>query len=179
MSNQGDRGRVIVFIDGSNLFYAASKLNTEIDYVKLLQYLVANDFLIHVFFYTGYDPMNEKQYRFLQWMRYSGFRIITKALTQDKNSTKKANLDVEIAVDMMRLAQHCDTAVLVSGDGDFVYVVNAIAAQGVRVEVVGLRSMTSSSLIDVANCYVDLASIQQTIQKFDDRADQPSVVLQG
>lgn len=176
---QRDRGRVIVFIDGSNLFYAASKLNTEIDYVKLLQYLVANDFLVHVFFYTGYDPTNEKQYRFLQWMRYIGFRIITKAVTQDANSPKKANLDVEIAVDMMRLAQHCDTAVLVSGDGDFVYVVNAIAAEGVRVEVVGLRSMTSSSLIDVANCYVDLASIQQTIQKFDDRADQPSVVLQG
>ncbi|GAB4380142.1 MAG: NYN domain-containing protein [Elainellaceae cyanobacterium] len=176
---QRDRGRVIVFIDGSNLFYAASKLNTEIDYVKLLQYLVANDFLVHVFFYTGYDPTNEKQYRFLQWMRYIGFRIITKAVTQDANSPKKANLDVEIAVDMMRLAQHCDTAVLVSGDGDFVYVVNAIAAQGVRVEVVGLRAMTSSSLIDVANCYVDLASIQQTIQKFDDRAAQPSVVLQG
>lgn len=162
--NQGDRGRVIIFIDGSNLFYAALELNTEIDYVKLLQYLVAKDFLVHVFFYTGYDPTNEKQHRFFQWMRYSGFRVITKAVTQDANSAKKANLDVEIAVDMMRLAQHCDTAVLVSGDGDLVYVVNAVAAQGVRVEVVGLRSMTSRSLIDVANCYVDLASIQQTIK---------------
>lgn len=169
--NQGDRGRVIVFIDGSNLFYAAAKLNTEIDYVKLLRYLVANDCLVHVFFYTGYDPKNEKQHRFLQWMSHHGYRVITKAITQAANSAKKANLDVEIAVDMMQLAEHCDTAVLVSGDGDFVYVVNAIAAQGVRVEVVGLRSMTNSSLIDIANCYIDLAGIQQTIQKLDDDAD--------
>lgn len=140
---------------------------------------MAKNFLVHVFFYTSYDPTNEKQHRFLQWMSCNGFRVITKAVAQSASSAKKANLDVEIAVDMMRLAQHCDTAVLVSGDSDFVYVVNAIAAQGVRVEVVGLRSMTSSSLIDVANCYVDLASIQQTIQKLGDRADQPSMVFHG
>ncbi|MBD2261224.1 NYN domain-containing protein [Pseudanabaena sp. FACHB-2040] len=177
--NKDDRSRVVIFIDGSNLFYAALELNTEIDYVKLLQYLVTKNFLVHVFFYTVCDPTNEKQYRFLQWMRYSGFRVITKVVTQDANSAKKANLNVEIAVDMMRLAQHCDTAVLVSGNGDLVYVVSAVAAQGVRVEVVSLRSMTSRSLIDVANCYVDLASIQQTIQKSDDRANQPLVVFQG
>ena len=160
--NQGDRGRVIVFIDGSNLFYAAAQLRIKIDYVKLLHYLTDRDYLVHVFFYTGYEPTNEKQLSFLHWMRHSGFRVVTKAVTQAANGSKSANLDVEIAVDMMRLAQHCDTAVLVSGDGDFTYVVNTIAGQGVRVEVVGLRSMTSDSLIDVANCYIDLASIQQT-----------------
>lgn len=163
--DQRDRGRVIVFIDGANLFYAASDLEIEIDYIKLLNYLVAKACLVHVFFYTGNDPTNEKQHRFLQWMSYSGFRVITKAVTQAPNSVKKANLDVEIAVDMMMLAQHCDTAVLVSGDGDFAYVVDAIADQGVRVEVVGLRSMTSTALIDVANCYVDLATIQQAVKK--------------
>lgn len=164
---QGDRGRVIIFIDGSNLFYAASKLRIEIDYVKLLHYLTAGDWLVHVFFYTGYESTNEKQLSFLHWMRHSGFRVVTKAVIQTANGSKSANLDVEIAVDMMRLAQHCDTAVLVSGDGDFAYVVNTIAGQGVRVEVVGLRSMTSDSLINVANCYIDLAAIQQTIQKRD------------
>lgn len=166
--NSGDRGRVIVFIDGSNLFYAASDLEIEIDYIKLLDYLVDNACLIHVLFYTGNDPANEKQSKFLKWMSCSGFRVIAKALTQAPNSAKKANLDVEIAVDMMTLARHCDTAVLVSGDGDFAYVVDAIAHQGVRVEVVGLRSMTSSALIDVANSYVNLADIQQTVKKTND-----------
>lgn len=175
---QGDRGRVIVFIDGSNLLYAASQLRIEIDYVKLLHYLTARDCLVHVFFYTGHDPTNEKQLSFLYWMRHSGFRVVTKEVTQAANGAKSANLDVEIAVDMMRLAQHCDTAVLVSGDGDFTYVVNTIAGQGVRVEVVGLRSMTSNSLIDVASCYIDLAAIQQTIQKLDGDVCQQLAISQ-
>jgi uncharacterized LabA/DUF88 family protein len=165
--NPGDRGRVIVFIDGSNLFYAASDLEIEIDYIKLINYLVDNACLVHVLFYTGNDPANEKQCKFLKWMSCSGFRVIAKALTQAPNDVKKANLDVEIAVDMMMLARHCDTAVLVSGDGDFAYVVAAIAHQGVRVEVVALRSMTSSALIDVADYYIDLADIQQTVKKID------------
>lgn len=163
--DQGDRGRVMVFIDGSNLFYATSRLNIEIDYIKLLHFLTARDRLVHVFFYTGRDSTDSNQQRFLHWLSYSGFRVITKAVTQAPDGTKKANLDVEIAVDMMRLAQYCDTAVLVSGDGDFAYVVDVITMEGVRVEVVGLRSMTSSKLIDVAHCYIDLAGIQQTIQK--------------
>jgi uncharacterized LabA/DUF88 family protein len=161
---QGDRGRVIIFIDGSNLFYAASSLKIEIDYVKLLRYLMAEDCLMRVLFYTGYDPTNEKQRGFLYWMSCSGFRVITKAVTQALDGSKSANLDVEIAVDMMQLAQYCDTAVLVSGDGDFVYALHTIASQGVRVEVVGLRSMTSSFLIDVADCYTDLAAIQNTVK---------------
>ncbi|MEH2311959.1 MAG: NYN domain-containing protein [Nostoc sp.] len=179
ISNQSDRGRVIVFIDGSNLFYAASHLNIEIDYIKLLHYLTARDYLVHVFYYTGYDPTNEKQHGFLYWMRHNGFRVITKAVTQLRNNPKKANLDVEIAVDMIRLAQYCDTAVLVSGDGDFAYVVNTIASQGVRVEVVGLRSMTSTSLINVANCYTDLAAIQQIVQKLDNSVCQQLAISQG
>lgn len=165
MPNYGKRGRVIVFIDGANLFYAASHLCVEIDYTKLLHYLTAQDHLVHVFFYTGCDPDNERQHGFLCWMRYNGFRVVTKNLAPCSHNGKKANLDVEIAVDMMSLSHHCDTAVLVSGDGDFAYVVNAIAAQGVRVEVVGLRSMTSNTLIAAADCYVDLAEIKQIFQK--------------
>jgi uncharacterized LabA/DUF88 family protein len=167
ISDPGDRGRVIVFIDGSNLFYAASDLEIEIDYVKLLSYLVDKAYLVHVLFYTGNDPENKKQCEFLKWMSGHGFRVIAKALTQAPNGVKKANLDVEIAVDMMMLARYCDTAVLVSGDGDFAYVVDAVAKQGVRVEVVGLRSMTSGTLIDVANRYINLADIQQAVKKID------------
>lgn len=164
--NRGQRGRVIIFIDGANLFYAASHLCVEIDYAKLLHYLTAEDHLVHVYFYTGCDPDNERQNGFLCWMRYNGFRVVTKKLETCPRNGKKANLDVEIAVDMMSLSHHCDTAVLVSGDGGFAYVVNEIAAQGVRVEVVGLRSMTSNTLIAAADCYVDLADIKQIFQKF-------------
>jgi uncharacterized LabA/DUF88 family protein len=74
-------------------------------------------------------------------------------------------LDVEIAVDMMALVGSYDTAVLVSGDGDLAYAVNAVSYRGARVEVVSLRSMTSDSLINVSDRYIDLEGIKEDIQK--------------
>ncbi|MBF2048641.1 MAG: NYN domain-containing protein [Elainella sp. C42_A2020_010] len=160
-----DSGRAAIFVDGSNLFYAALQLGIEIDYTKLLTHLTANARLLRAFFYTGVDRTNEKQQGFLLWMRRNGYRVITKDLIQLPDGSKKANLDVEIAVDMLTLADHVDTAILVSGDGDLAYAVNAIAYRGVRVSVVSLRSMTSDHLINVADHYIDLDTIKQNIQK--------------
>ncbi|MBE9183030.1 NYN domain-containing protein [Oculatella sp. LEGE 06141] len=160
-----NRGRVAIFVDGSNLFYAALQLGIEIDYAKLLCRMVGDSRLMRAFFYTGVDRTNDKQQGFLLWMRRNGYRVVTKDLVQHPDGSKKANLDVEIAVDMMTLADHFDTAILVSGDGDLAYAVNAIAYRGVRVEVMSLRSMTSDSLINVADYYTDLDAIKHDIQK--------------
>lgn len=160
-----NRGRVAIFIDGSNLFYAALQLGIEIDYTKMLCRLTAGSRLLRSFFYTGVDPTNEKQQGFLLWMRRNGYRVITKELVQLPDGSKKANLDVEIAVDMMSLVGSYDTAILVSGDGDLAYAVNAVSYQGIRVEVVSLRSMTSDSLINVSDRYIDLDIIKEQIQK--------------
>ncbi|MEB3209903.1 MAG: NYN domain-containing protein [Leptolyngbyaceae bacterium] len=159
------RGRVAIFIDGSNLFYSALNLGIEIDYLKLLKCLVAGDRLLRPYFYTGVDPTNEKQQNFLLWMRHHGYRVVSKDLIQFANGSKKADLDVEIAVDMMRLVGYYDTAVLVSGDGNLSYAVNSISYSGARIEVVSLRSMTSDSLISVADHYIDLEQIKDLIQK--------------
>ncbi|WP_026732649.1 LabA-like NYN domain-containing protein [Fischerella sp. PCC 9605] len=163
--NNSNRGRVAIFIDGSNLFYTALQLGIEIDYAKLLCCLTRGSRLLRAFFYTGVDRNNDKQQGFLLWMRRNGYRVVTKDLVQLPDGSKKANLDVEIAVDMINLAPYYDTAVLVSGDGDLAYAVNAIAYKGARVEVVSVRSMTSDSLIDVADCFIDLDTIKQYIQK--------------
>ena len=66
---------------------------------------------------------------------------------------------------MLLLLGAYDTAVLVSGDGDLAYAVNAISYRGVRIEVVSLRSMTSDQLINVADLYIDLESIRDDIRK--------------
>ncbi|MDJ0734227.1 MAG: NYN domain-containing protein [Nostocaceae cyanobacterium] len=163
--NAANRGRVAIFIDGSNLFHAALQLGIEIDYTKLLCCLTRDARLLRAFFYTGIDRNNEKQQGFLLWMRRNGYRVVSKDLVQLPDGSKKANLDVEIAVDMMNLAPYYDTGVLVSGDGDLAYAVNAVAYQGSRIEVVSLRSMTSESLINVADCFIDLDSMKKNIQK--------------
>lgn len=160
-----NRGRVAIFIDGSNLFYAALQLGVEIDYTKLLYRLTGGSRLLRSFFYTGVDPTNEKQQGFLLWMRRNGYRVIAKDLVQLPDGSKKANLDVEIAVDLMALVGAYDTAVLVSGDGDLAYAVDAVSYRGARIEVVSLRSMTSDSLINVADRYIDLDQIKEDIQK--------------
>jgi uncharacterized LabA/DUF88 family protein len=171
-----NRGRVAIFVDGSNLFYAALQLNIEIDYTKLLARLTGGSRLLRSFFYTGVDRTNEKQQGFLLWMRRNGYRVIAKDLIQLPDGSKKANLDVEIAVDMMALVGSYDTAVLVSGDGDLAYAVDAVSYRGVRVEVVSLRSMTSDSLINVSDRYIDLENVKEEIQKTPRNNSNPLVV---
>ena len=165
ISHTENRGRVAIFIDGSNLFYAAVQLAIEIDYTKLLCKLTAGSRLFRAFFYTGVDRTNEKQQGFLLWMRRNGYRVIAKDLVQLPDGSKKANLDVEIAVDMVALVNYYDTAVLVSGDGDLAYAADAASYRGARVEVVSLRSMTSDSLINVADRYIDLEGVKDDIRK--------------
>ncbi|MEL6854477.1 MAG: NYN domain-containing protein, partial [Cyanobacteria bacterium J06607_13] len=110
-----------------------------------------------------------------QFPRRNGYRVIAKDLVQLPDGSKKANLDVEIAVDMMALVDCYDTAVLVSGDGDLAYAVDAASYKGVRVEVVSLRAMTSDSLINVSDRYIDLDGIKDDICKTS-RSGNTSVV---
>ncbi len=161
----GHRGRVAVFIDGNNLFHAARFHNIDIDYNKLLRLLLGDGRLLRAFFYTGVDAGAERQQGFLLWMRRNGFRVVQKELKTFYDGTRKANLDVEIAVDMLSLAGRYDTAVLVSGDEDFVYALNAIAYKGCRVEVAGFRSNTAPRLIDVADFFIDLGDIAELVRK--------------
>jgi uncharacterized LabA/DUF88 family protein len=161
----GHRGKVAIFIDGNNLFHAARFHNIDIDYNKLLRVLLGDGRLFRAFFYTGVDAGAERQQGFLLWMRRNGFRVVQKELKTFYDGSRKANLDVEIAVDMLSLAGRYDTAVLVSGDEDFVYAVNAVAYKGCRVEIAGFRSNTAPKLIDVADCFIDLGEIAERVRK--------------
>jgi uncharacterized LabA/DUF88 family protein len=162
-----NRGRVATFVDGSNLFYAASAMRIQIEHRKLLRYITGNSYLSDAFFYTGFNPLNYKEHTFLSYIRREGYQVIEKTLIQRSDGSKKANLDVEIALDMVIKAfeKTYDTAVLVSGDGDFTYAVNAVRSKNIRVEVIGLYSMTSSTLINSADRYIDLANIKDQIGK--------------
>ena len=178
----GHRGRVAVFIDGNNLFHAARFHNIDIDYNKLLRVLLGDGRLLRAFFYTGVDVGAERQQGFLLWMRRNGFRVVQKELKTFYDGTRKANLDVEIAVDTLSLAGRYDTAVLVSGDEDFVYAINAVAYKGCRVEVAGFRSNTAPRLIDVADFFIDLGDIAELIRKDSTQQgdyDVPSFVPAG
>jgi uncharacterized LabA/DUF88 family protein len=162
------RDRIAILIDGASLFYAALQLQIEIDYLRLLNHLKGNRQLLRAYFYTGSDRTNERQQGFLLWMRRNGYRVVTKDLVTLPDGSRKANLDVEIAIDMMTLGNYCDTLVLLSGTGDLSYAVNALSYRGVKIEIISLRANTSDNLINLADRFTDLSEIQDQIRKIPD-----------
>ncbi len=160
-----DRGRTILFVDGVNLFYAASQLKIEIDYAKLRHYFSHNSELIHAFFYTGVDSRNEKQKGFLLWMQRNGYRVVSKELPVTTEGFQRVSMNVEIAIDMLILAPHCTTEIVMSSDSDLSYAIEAVGHRGVQVEVVCLPSMASDRLIKTAHRHIDLARLRDYIQK--------------
>ncbi|MEM9212844.1 MAG: NYN domain-containing protein [Cyanobacteria bacterium P01_F01_bin.150] len=157
--------KLAIFIDGANLLHAALQLEFEIDYIKLLQCLTRDRQLLRAYFYTGVNPQNQKQQNFLHWMRCNGYRVVSKDLIQHQDGSKKANLDVEMAVDMLMLADYCNTFVLLSGTGALAYAIDKVAYQGVQMEVVSLPSMTSDLLIDFADRYINIETLVPSIRR--------------
>ena len=161
--------RVAIFVDGGSLFRSASRLNLEVDYEKLLPSLLQGRNLFRAYFYTGFSPGNSKQTSFLRWMQNNGYRVMQKELTVSADGSRHANVSVEIAIDMLQFAYYSkqvNVLVLVSQDADLLYALEKIVQCGVRLEVVGVRSMTQESMITVGDYFVDLALMQDDIRKF-------------
>ena len=109
--------------------------------------------------YTGLDPDNDNQRQFHSFLARSGYKVVSKDIRKYGDGKVKANLDIELVVDMMRTAQNLDIAVVVSGDGDFAPAIRAVQQMGVRVEVISFRGNTSSDLIEVADTFIDITQI--------------------
>src|SRR5688500_2985443 len=150
---------VAVFVDVANIFYAAKAAGVDIDYVTLLKAATAGRDFVRAYAYTGLDPDNENQRQFHSFLARNGYKVISKDIRKYGDGRIKANLDIELVVDMMRMAGNLDIAVVVSGDGDFAPAIRAVQQMGVRVDVIRRRGNTSSELIEVADTFMDIAQI--------------------
>jgi uncharacterized LabA/DUF88 family protein len=150
---------VAVFVDVANIFYAAKAAGVDIDYVTLLKASTAGRDLVRAYAYTGLDPENENQRNFHEFLRRSNYKVVSKDIRKYGDGKVKANLDIELVVDMMKTARNLDIAIVVSGDGDFAPAIRAVQEQGVRVEVISFRGNTSSDLIDVADQFTDIVQL--------------------
>jgi uncharacterized LabA/DUF88 family protein len=148
---------VAVFVDVANIFYAAKAAGVDIDYVTLLKAGSAGRDLVRAYAYTGLDPDNENQRNFHDFLRRSGYKVVSKDIRKYGDGKVKANLDIELVVDMMKTARNLDVAIVVSGD--FAPAIRAVQEMGVRVEVVSFRGNTSSDLMDVADLFTDIIQI--------------------
>ena len=165
--------RLALFIDGSNFYAAAKALAFDIDYKLLRQEFMQRGKLLRAFYYTAllehdeYSPIRP----LVDWLDYNGFTMVTKPakeFTDSQGRRKiKGNMDIELTVDAMEIAEHVDHIVLFSGDGDFRPLVEALKRKGCRVSVVStLRSqppMISDDLRREADNFIELDELREMI----------------
>lgn len=161
--------RTALFIDGANLYATAKSVGFDIDYRRLLREYQSKGRLVRAFYYTAL--VEDQEYSsirpLIDWLDYNGFAVVTKPakeFTDHMGRRKvKGNMDIELAVDAMEMAEHLDHMVLFSGDGDFRSLVEAVQRRGVRVTVVSTIStqppMIADELRRQADEFVDLAQL--------------------
>lgn len=165
--------RIALFIDGANLYAAAKSLSFDIDYKRLLGLFRSKGQLVRALYYTAL--VEDQEYSsirpLIDWLDYNGYTMVTKPAKEFVDAAGrrkiKGNMDIELAVDAMELADHLDHLVLFSGDGDFRSLVEALQYKGKRVSVVSTLAtsppMVADELRRQADQFIDLTTLQHEI----------------
>ena len=171
--------RIALFIDGANLHATAKALGFDIDYRRLLKEFEGRGSLLRAFYYTAI--IEDQEYSSVRpltdWLSYNGYTVVTKAVKEFTDASGlrkvKGNMDIELAVDAMDLANQIDQMVLFSGDGDFRSLVEAVQRHGVRVTVISTISsqppMIADELRRQADVFTDLAELQSKLSRDPER----------
>jgi len=171
--------RIALFIDGANLHATAKALGFDIDYRRLLKEFEGRGSLLRAFYYTAI--IEDQEYSSVRpltdWLSYNGYTGVTKAVKEFTDASGrrkvKGNMDIELAVDAMDLANQIDQMVLFSGDGDFRSLVEAVQRHGVRVTVISTISsqppMIADELRRQADVFTDLAELQSKLSRDPER----------
>ena len=167
--------KIALFIDGANLYAAARALGFDIDYKNLLELFSGEGHLVRAYYYTAL--MEDQEYLpirpLVDWLDYNGYTMVTKPTKEFTDSMGrrkiKGNMDMELAIDVLEMAEHLDHVVLFSGDGDFRRLVEAVQRRGVRVTVVSTyRSsppMVADELRRQADRFIELSDLEDKIAR--------------
>jgi uncharacterized LabA/DUF88 family protein len=150
--------RIVIFLDYANIDRSASDKGVRIDYKAFIDYLTETRFLVEAHCYFPIDPRSPHATdREVEDLWLSGFYVHTK-IGSMAGDTFKCNFDVEMTMDMMRVAQQTkpDIIVIASGDSDFVPVILELRRQGVRVEVAAYRENAAREVILKSSGFIDI-----------------------
>jgi uncharacterized LabA/DUF88 family protein len=149
--------RVGVFIDTQNLYHSARNLyNARVNFGAVLKDAVAGRKLVRAVAYVITTEAGDEK-NFFEALSKLGIETKTKDLQIFSSGSKKADWDVGLAVDAIKMSPRLDSVVIVSGDGDFVPLVEYLQTIGVQVEVVSFGKSTSGKLREVVDDFVDLS----------------------
>lgn len=175
------REKIALFIDGANLYATSRALGFDIDYRKLLANFQRRGYLLRAYYYTAL--VEDQEYSsirpLIDWLDYNGYRVVTKPAKEFTDSTGrrkvKGNMDIELAIDALELADVVDHYVIFSGDGDFRSLVEALQRRGRKVSVVSTMAsqppMISDELRRQADYFVDLQSLRADVGR--DPSERP------
>ncbi len=164
------REKIALFIDGANLYATAKALNFDIDYKKLLLEFQGKGYLLRAYYYTALA--DEQEYSsirpLIDWLDYNGYTVVTKPTKEFVDATGrrkiKGNMDIELAIQMMEMAEHIEHLVLFSGDGDFRSLVEAVQRKGRKVTVISTMAtqppMIADELRRQADHFIDIVTMQ-------------------
>lgn len=164
--------RLSIFIDGNNMFYAQQKNGWFFDPRRVLQYFANRPDvnLMNAYWYTGIKDVQDQR-GFRDALISLGFTVRTRLLKEyydDMTASRyfqKANLDVEVVIDMFNTVEQYDQLVLFSGDGDFERALELVRAKNTHVTVVSTEGMIARELRNVTDHYLDLNDIRPFIEK--------------
>ena len=169
-----DFSKIALFIDGTNLYASARALGFDIDYKRLLGEFQRRGTLVRAFYYTAITENQESSVRpLVDWLDYNGYIVVTKTAKEfiDASGRRRVrgNMDIELAVDAMEIADYVGQIVLFSGDGDFRSLVEAVQRHGVYVTVVSTISshppMIADELRRQADLFIDLVKLKTIISR--------------
>jgi uncharacterized LabA/DUF88 family protein len=147
--------RVGIFVDVQNIFYASKQFNSRLDFDKLLKISVGSRRLIRAIAYVVQSPEVD-QSSFISMLQQKSYEVRRKDLRQRSDGSAKGDWDMGMAIDVMRFVNTLDVVVLVSGDGDFVSLVNLVKTIGPRVEVISFLHNTARDLINSADKHIPI-----------------------
>ena len=150
--------RIGVFIDVQNMYYSARYLyQRKVNFGNIVEEAVADRKIIRAIAYVVTTKTGEET-PFLEALRKQGIETMEKELLEYTSGQKKADWDVGITVDVVKMLDRLDVVVLVSGDGDYIPLVQYCQSRGRQVEVVSFRESTSTKLVEAVDGYTDLSS---------------------
>jgi len=148
--------RVAILIDVQNLYHSAKNLyQAKVNFREILKLAISGRILIRAFGYVVRTKSGEEK-PFFEALTKLGIETRIRDLQEFYGGQKKADWDVGITVDAIRIAPSVDTVVLCSGDGDFLQLVEYLKNQGKRVEIIAFSRSASSKLKEIADEFTDL-----------------------
>ena len=148
--------RVAVLIDVQNMYHSAKNLyGSHVNFREILKTAVAGRKLIRAFAYVVRTKTGEEK-PFFEALLKLGFETRVRDLQEFYGGMKKVDWDVGVTVDAIKTAPSVDVIVLVSGDGDFLQLIDYLKNQGKRTEVIAFGRTTSAKIKDVADEFIDL-----------------------